>query len=49
MDEKFMILKFEILVFSVMRPYNLNVQNRRFGLGLQLPSSDAPPTHSINF
>ena len=41
LHEKCIILKFQIVVFSVMRPYNLNGRNGRFGLDLLLPSSDS--------
>ena len=34
MHEKCIILRFEIVVFSVMGPYKLNGKNRRFGLNL---------------
>jgi hypothetical protein len=34
------VFRFEIVVFSVMGPCNVNVQHRRFGLDLLLPSSD---------
>ena len=53
MHEKCIIWRFEIAVFSVMGPSNLNGQHRRFGLNLLLQSSDglcrqtqnAPPKH----
>jgi len=52
--KKSMTLRFEIVVFSVMGPSNLNGQHTQFGLDLLLPSSDglctkkqiAPPKHS---
>ena len=55
MHEKCIIWRFEIAVFSVMGPYDLNGKHRRFGLDLLLPSSDglcrqnqnAPPKHSL--
>jgi len=53
MHEKCIILRFEIVVFSVTGPCNLNGHCRQFGLNLLLPSSDglsrqtqnAPPEH----
>jgi hypothetical protein len=36
MHEKYIIMRFEIVVFSVMGPCNLNVQLKRFGLDLRL-------------
>jgi len=39
MHEKCIILRFEIVVFSVMGPSSLNGQHRRFGLDLLHPSS----------
>ena len=55
MHEKCIIWRFEIAVFSVIGPSNLNGQHRRFGLDLLLQSSDglcrqtqnAPPKHSL--
>jgi hypothetical protein len=38
MHEECVILRFEIMVFSVMGPSNLNGQHKRFGLDLLLPS-----------
>ena len=40
MREKCIILRFEIVVFSVMRPCNVNGQHRQFGLDLLHPSYD---------
>jgi len=39
MHEKCIILRFEIVVFSVMGPSSLNRQHKRFGLDLLHPSS----------
>ena len=55
MHEKCIIWWFEIAVFSVMGPCDLNGQQRRFGLNLLLQSFDglcrqiqnAPPKHSL--
>jgi len=55
MQGKCIIWRFEIAVFSVMGPFNLNRQHTRFGLDLLLPSSEglcrqnqnAPPKHSL--
>ena len=55
MHEKCIIWRFEIEVFSVMGPCNLNGRQRRFGLDLLLQSSyglrrqtqNAPPKHSL--
>ena len=55
MHQECIIWRFEIAVFSVIGPCNLNGQHRRFGLDLLLQSSDglcrqtqnAPPKHSL--
>jgi len=39
MHEKCIILRFEIVLFLVIGPFNLKGQQRRFGLDLILPSS----------
>jgi hypothetical protein len=40
MHDECIILRFEIVVFSVMGPSNLNGHHRRFTLDLLLPSTD---------
>jgi len=40
MHEKCILLRLETVIFSVMGPSNLNVQHRRFGLDLLIPSYD---------
>ena len=56
MHEKCVILRFEIVVFSVIGLCNVNGQHRWFGLDLLLPSTDGlcrqnqnvPPKYSLN-
>jgi hypothetical protein len=49
MLEKYIILIFKIVAFSVMGICNINGQYRRFGLDLLLPSSDGLCRQTQNF
>ena len=48
MHEKCIILRFEIVVFSVMGSCNVNGQHTWFGLHLLLPSSDGLSRQNMN-
>jgi hypothetical protein len=49
MHEKYIILRFEIVVFSAMGPCSLNGWHRRFILDLLFPLSDGLPRQTQNF